>query len=156
MFLLSAKQALLPHTYRVAYTQPRLRELLDVQLPFLVLIQTVELRFHKLHPLLLRDFAAIVGIHDLRSSVINFRIAPRRWCSASTSRCRPSRSPLYHSSRISSAHRQMVSGSISSALVSAGSNTSHAVTPSYTQLFAYAPRRGESGNVHSPALKQYP
>jgi hypothetical protein len=23
-------------------------------------------------------------------------------------------------------------------------------------LFAYAPRRGESGNVHSPALKQYP
>ena len=46
---------------------------------------------------------------DLRNSPINFRIAPRRWCSASTNRFRPSRSPSYHSSGISAAHRQMVS-----------------------------------------------
>jgi hypothetical protein len=50
----------------------------------------------------------------------------------------------------------MAPASISSARLSAGSNASHPVTPSYTQLFAYTPRSGESGNVHSPALKQYP
>src|SRR5208282_5240461 len=93
---------------------------------------------------------------DRRNSVINFRIASRRWCSASTSRCSPARSPSYHSSGISAAHRQMVSASISSALVSAGSNEFHPATPSYTQLFAYTPRSGQSGKLHSLALKQYP
>jgi hypothetical protein len=79
---------------------------------------------------------------DLRNSSINFRIAPRRWCTVSTSRCRPSRSRSYHSSGIAAACPQIVSASICSALVSAGSNACHPVTFSYTQLLANTPLKG--------------
>src|SRR5581483_50203 len=89
-----------------------------------------------------------------RKRLMSRRIIFRRSKSVSTSRSRPSRSPSYHSSGMSAVHRQTASQLISSALVSAGSNDSQLVTPSYTQLFANTPRRGKSGNVHSPALKQ--
>ena len=64
IFTIGYGPELLTHAHGVAYTQLRLGEFLDVQLPFLVLIQPVELRFHKLHPFLLADFAALVGIHE--------------------------------------------------------------------------------------------
>jgi hypothetical protein len=70
----------------VADTQFRLLKFLGVQLPFLVLIQSVELRFHKLYPLLLGDFAVLVGIHeeqqlrDLGLSECQFILRLRNCC----------------------------------------------------------------------------
>ena len=63
-FLLVAEATLLTQTYWVAYTQLRLHKFLDVQQTVLALIQSVELRFHKLHPFLHGDLAALVGIHN--------------------------------------------------------------------------------------------
>src|ERR1700680_2834458 len=60
----SSTQRLLSCTSEVAYTQFRLRQFLDLQLPCLALIESFELRFHELHPLLLGDFAVLVGIHE--------------------------------------------------------------------------------------------
>ncbi len=79
---------------------------------------------------------------DSRNMLMSRRIERLRMYSASTNRCRVSRSPSYHSSGMSAAHRQMVSESISSAMVKAGSNESQLVTPWYTQLFACTPLNG--------------
>jgi hypothetical protein len=78
----------------------------------------------------------------------------RRASSVSTKRWRPSVSPSYHSSGMSAASRQISFASICSARVSVGSNASHPDTFLYTQLSAYTPLSGQSGKVHSPALKQ--
>jgi hypothetical protein len=85
-FLLVAEAALLTQTYWVAYTQLRLRKFLDVQQTVLTLIQSVELRFHKLHPFLLGDLAVLVGIHkeqqllDLFFSECQFVLRLRSCC----------------------------------------------------------------------------
>ena len=41
-----------------------LRELLGIELSILVLVQSIELRRHEVHPLLLGDFPIFVGIHQ--------------------------------------------------------------------------------------------
>jgi hypothetical protein len=70
----------------MAHAQLRLRWFLDIQLSVLGLIQSVELRFHKRHPLLLRDLAVLVGIHnekqllDLGISEAKFFLRLRNCC----------------------------------------------------------------------------
>src|ERR1700685_1988709 len=46
----------------MAYAQPRFRKYLDVQLSFLVLIQSVELRFHKHHPLFCSEILPLSSV----------------------------------------------------------------------------------------------
>lgn len=79
---------------------------------------------------------------DWRKSLIRFRIIDRLRYSASIRRFSPSTSLSYHSSGICAAHRDKSDISICSARVSAGSNDSHPVTPSYTRDLAYTPRNG--------------
>jgi hypothetical protein len=63
-----------PHSQGgLLYTQFRLLSFLGVQLPFLVLVQSVELSFHELHPLFLRDFAAPVGIYKEKQRCARLR-----------------------------------------------------------------------------------
>ena len=58
-----AAAALLAYIYRVACNQFRLSQFLDVQISALVLIQSVELCFHKAHELLFGNPAIFVGVH---------------------------------------------------------------------------------------------
>lgn len=63
-FWLAAEIPSLAHACEVAYTQSRLRQFLEVQLSVLALVQSVELRSHKPHPLLLGDLALLIRVYE--------------------------------------------------------------------------------------------
>src|SRR5581483_968299 len=93
---------------------------------------------------------------DIRNAVTRSRTQLRRSMTFFTSRSSASQSWQYQSGGISPAAAQMLSSSMFSTRESQGSNESQPRMAAYTSFLAYTPRSGLSGNVHSPALKQYP
>ena len=84
--------------------------------------------------------------------------APSTAARSASSQAFPSRptAPRTSQEDTSLAKFQMTSSGRFSIRVSHGPNESHPRMCEYTSLRQYTPLNGKSGNVHSPALKQYP
>jgi hypothetical protein len=93
---------------------------------------------------------------DFQNDSISSRTRARRASNVCIRRSIIAGSPPYHSGGTDSAICHSVSAGNCSTALSHGSKLAHPVTRAYTWLRAKTPRSGESGNVHSPALKQNP
>ncbi len=95
-------------------------------------------------------------LDDFLKPSINSRTLPRRSSNFFSNFSNSSASPPYHSGGISSASAHTELSGNASILLSHGSKLSQPVTSHTHRSAANTPRSGESGNDHSPALKQYP
>ncbi len=84
------------------------------------------------------------------------RTRDRRFSNRDNSRSSSSAAEPYHFGGIRSTIAQSECSGKPSILLSQGSKLFHPVTPTYTSFRPKTPRRGASGRLHSPALKQYP